>query len=155
VTNKRPGFPFTVFATAFRAPDGSNDPDRLQDPSASPDEKAEILKRLEADVRVVRKTVKRDAQLGRHESNHRERETVLTDLEWSAPGKPKRHEVKRVAQKFKVPERRVRKWVEQVRAAIAAPRVAAVPLDWRTIYHGRQLSAWYSKSARAPKKPKG
>jgi hypothetical protein len=47
----------------------------------------------------------------------------------------------------------VRKWIEQLRKAPTAP-VTTGALDWRAVYHGRQLRAWYRKTGRSAKKPK-
>lgn len=147
--NQKPEYPtFMVFREAFTLPDGRDPFAVLHDPNAPTEEKDAIRREFNADSEVAESTAERDRQTGRHKKNHQRRDEALADLQLGKNGRPKRGEPKRLAGIHKVPVTTVQGWIEQWDRERRRAKLKRYPDDWRTVYHGQALRAWY----RHPKK---
>lgn len=146
---KKPVYPtFMVFREAFKLPDGRDPFTILNDPNAPIEEKEAIRRTFNADQEVAESTAERDRQTGRQKKNHERRDKVMADLRLGANGRPRRGEPKRLAREHKIPLATVQGWIEQWDKERSRVKPKPYPDDWRTVYHGQALRAWY----RHPKK---
>ena len=149
--NTKPDFPFMVFSEAFDLPDGRNACGVLNDPNTPQEERDALRRGFNDDEEIAFATARRDTQEARHAENHRERDMIMADLRRDADGKPVRHEPKRLAGKYNVAEKKIRKWIEQL-AGKTSFEPPAFGSDWRIVYHGQALRAWYRDNGKRKRK---
>jgi hypothetical protein len=174
VTEKKPPFPFMVFAESFDDMDdsgnriGGNRIARyraareprlglatLLQARASPEEK-DFRRSLD----VVRRMAERDAKnkLRNEYRRHPKYAHVVADLVLDTKGRPTYRGHAHIALRHGVSASRVRKWITELRKKPAAPRSTWrykwATTDWQTIYYGEALRKQQQDSGSQPKQPK-
>ena len=149
MASKKPDWPFMVFRESL---DGK--PEALNDPNTPADERD----RIRADINTFAgdrcRDRRRDTQQLRHAEDHQKRDQVMVDWVHGKPGERRRlakRAMELTGEKDKAKaERRVKKWMEQLRKPSGPSPSETAPDDWRTVYHGEALRHYNSH----PKKPK-